>query len=333
MKKISVIGTGSFGTSLAMLLSDNNNAVLMYGKTENTVNEINNKHTNERYLKNISIGDNVKATTNLEETVNYSDYILLAVPSSAVRKVVGEIDKLIKSPKVIINVAKGLEPETFKTISEIVEEEFSPQNLKAFVGITGPSHAEEVAQKMLTALLCFSEDTEEVVNVQNLFNNQDYFRVYRGSDLIGAQICGAVKNVIAIAAGAIDGLGFGDNTKAALITRGLHEMKKIVVEFGGEESTVNGLSGIGDLIVTANSKHSRNWNMGYRLGKGESTDEILDSMTMVVEGVRTCKAIVGIARKRGIEIPICEAVYEVLFNNVSPKDGIKTLMTRDLREE
>ncbi len=333
MNNISIIGMGSFGTSLAILLNDNGNNVKMFGKREEAINEINNEHTNSRYLSDVVLDENITATNSLEEAVNFADYILLAVPSKAVRQVANDINKLLKSPKVFINVAKGLEPITFKTISEIVEEEIDPKNYKAFVGITGPSHAEEVAKKLLTVLLCFSNNSEEALNVQNMFNNQEYFRVYTGSDLVGAQICGAVKNVIALAAGAIDGLGFGDNTKAALITRGLHEMKKIVIAFGGKESTVNGLSGIGDLIVTANSKHSRNWNMGYRLGCGEKPQEILDSMTMVVEGVRTCEAIVGLAQEKNIEMPICEAVYDVLFNEVSPEEGIKALMARDLRDE
>ncbi len=333
MANISIVGTGSFGTSLAILLNDNKHNVKMYGKTKATVDEINNKHTNEKYLKNIVLDEKIKATTSLKEVLDFADYIVLAVPTKAVRNVSKEINNLLNQPKVFINVSKGLEPKTYKRVSEIVLSEIDSKYFRGFVALTGPSHAEEVAIKMLTVVLSVSTDHEIAVEVQELFNNQKYFRVYTSGDIVGAEVCGAIKNVIAVASGCIDGLGYGDNTKAALISRGLYEMKKIVNIFGGDIKTVNGLSGIGDLIVTANSHHSRNWNVGYRLGKGEKIEDILSSMQMVAEGVKTCEAVVSLAEDKKVELPISQAVYDVIFNDVNPKNAIIGLMEREMKDE
>ncbi len=327
-KRIGIIGAGSFGVSLAVVLIDNGHDVLLYDVNEAAVDEINKCHTLDRLLPGVKLDEKVKATNNLNEAVNFGEYILLAVPTKVIREVTRKINNLITSPKVIINVAKGIEPGTDKTVSSIVKEEISDTNRAGYVCLTGPSHAEEVSQKLLTLICAVSTDVKLAEDVQNLFHNETYFRVYTSTDVLGAELCGSIKNCIAIAAGAIDGLGMGDNTKAALITRGLHEMQKLVVFLGGKVETVFGLVGIGDLIVTANSKHSRNWQFGYRLGQGMKATDIMANTNMTVEGVRTTKALKALCDKYNIDMPLVNTVYQGIYHDITPRDAIKKLMER-----
>lgn len=248
------------------------------------------------------------------------------------RDVLKSINKELDHQVMIINASKGIEPGTHKRVSEIVKEEIDPNYLEAFVALTGPSHAEEVIERAVTTVTCASTVAEKANIIQEMFNNQ-YFRVYRVDDLIGVEIGGSIKNVIALAAGIIAGLGYGDNAKAALITRGLVEIKRLGTAVGAKEETFSGLSGLGDLIVTCTSVHSRNWQAGYKIGSGSDLQEAIDSMTMVVEGVRTCQATYEMIQSLQIEMPIVETVYGVIFNKLDPRDAIAQLMMRDMKPE
>ncbi len=331
MKKIAVIGAGSWGTALSQVLVDKGNEVLIYDISEEVVKIINEK--NESKYFDCKINEKIKATTNLKEVISFAEYILLAVPSKAMRKILFEINKLLTEKIIFINASKGIEPKTYKRISEILDEEIDSKYQKSFVFLTGPSHAEEVILRKLTTVVSVSTDLDAAIEIQNLFNNNSYFRVYHATDLITSELCASIKNVIALASGIIYGLGYGDNTRAALITRGLVEMKKLILELGGLEETLYGLTGVGDLIVTATSMHSRNFQAGNKIGKGENLKDIIDSTKMVVEGVRSCDATYHLAKKLNIEMPLVNAVYDVLFNLKSPDEMLLRLMNRDLKSE
>ncbi|MDD4001069.1 MAG: NAD(P)-dependent glycerol-3-phosphate dehydrogenase, partial [Bacilli bacterium] len=297
------------------------------------VDEINTYHTNKSKLPNGSLNENVKATNDLKEAVNHASIILLAVPTSVIRTVLKEINAVINSRKLFVNASKGLEPHTFKRVSEIVVEEIENEYLEGFVALSGPSHAEEVILGMLTLVTAVSSNLKQAQLIQNLFSNQTYFRVYTLTDLIGVEICSSLKNIIALASGIIAGLGYGDNTRAALITRGLVEIKRIATALGGEDNTVFGLAGLGDLIVTCTSLHSRNYQAGYKIGSGKDLKQTLSEMTMVVEGARTALAAQQIILEYGIYAPIIEAVYDIIYHEVEPKARIAQLMKNDLKEE
>lgn len=331
-KSVTVVGAGSWGTALAQVLCDNQNEVMLYDLNQEIVNDINQNHQNSRFFKELSLPQNLKATINLSEALKETEIILLSVPTKVIRDVLKDINRVLDHPVVIINASKGIEPGTHKRVSEIVEEEISEENLVAFVALTGPSHAEEVIERAVTTVTCAATVAEVANEIQILFNNQ-YFRVYRVDDLIGVEVGGSIKNVIALAAGIIAGLGYGDNAKAALITRGLVEIKRLGVAIGANEETFGGLSGLGDLIVTCTSVHSRNWQAGYKIGSGSNLQEAIDSMTMVVEGVRTCQATYELAHELGIEMPIVETVYQVIFNKLDPTTAISQLMTREMKPE
>ena len=290
MTKITVFGTGSFGTALANVLAENGHSVLMWGKNENTVDEINQSHQNKRYLKDVTLIETIKATNQLEQAVNFSDIFLIALPTKAIRDVVTEINQHIKTKKTFIHVAKGIENETFKRVSEMIEDSVS-KNHKNGVGVlSGPSHAEEVVIKQPTTVAASSKDEHISKLIQDLFMN-DYLRVYTNNDLIGVELGGALKNIIAVASGIVAGMGYGDNAKAALMTRGLAEISRLGEKLGADPMTFLGLGGIGDLIVTCTSTHSRNYTLGYKLGKGKTTEEALNEMNMVVEGIYTTNSV------------------------------------------
>jgi len=333
MEKIAIVGGGSWGSALANLLVDNKKEVLIYDNDKNTVDEINQSHTNIAKLGDAPLSDKVKATTSLEETLNFSDMIILAVPTSVTRIVLSEIKKIIKIKKIFVNVAKGLEFKTNDRVSQIVYDELPEEYIEGFVSLTGPSHAEEVIVKKITSIVAASNNLDHAKLVQETFSNEDYFRVYTSLDLIGAELGGSLKNIYAIASGMLDGLGYGINAKSALITRGLIEMKRITNELGGLEETLNGLVGIGDLIVTCMSKFSRNYSAGLLIGEGDDLKTSLSKMTMVVEGVKTCKTAYFLSKELEIETPIIDAVYNVLFNEIEPEIVISKLMSRDLKSE
>ena len=333
MENITIIGAGSWGCALSRILGDNGHNVLLYDIDEKTVNEINQYHTNSNKLFDAILPNNVKATLSLDEAISKNDYVLLVVPTAVVRNVLKQINGVIKTKKVFINASKGIEPNTFKRVSEIVKEEINPQYYGGFVALTGPSHAEEVVKQNLTLVAAASEDIELAKKVQVMFSNLQYFRVYTLSDLIGAELGGALKNIYAIAAGIVDGIGYGINARAGIITRALVEMKRLGAVFGAKEETMNGLTGIGDLIVTCTSNLSRNYQAGYMIGNGDDLNEALSKMTMVVEGARTCVSAYQAARKYNIYTPVIDAVYEVIYNHKQPLDVIKTLMATSLKEE
>lgn len=331
-KSVTVVGAGSWGTALAQVLCDNGNQVKLYDLNQEIVNDVNINHQNSRFFKELTLPQNLTATTNLSEALKETDIILLSVPTKVMRDVLKNINQVLHHPVVIINASKGIEPVTHKRISEIVSEEICSENLVAFVALSGPSHAEEVIERAVTTVTCAATVPDIANEIQTLFNNQ-YFRVYRVDDLIGVEVGGSIKNVIALAAGIIAGLGYGDNAKAALITRGLVEIKRLGIAIGANEETFGGLSGLGDLIVTCTSVHSRNWQAGYKIGSGSNLQEAIDSMTMVVEGVRTCQATYELAHALEIDMPIVETVYQVIFNRLDPTVAISKLMTRDMKPE
>lgn len=332
MTKITVFGTGSFGTALANVLAENGHSVLMWGKNENTVDEINQSHQNKRYLKDVKLNETIKATSQLEQAVNFSDIFLIALPTKAIRNVVTEIDQHIKTKKTFIHVAKGIENETFKRVSEMIEDSVS-KNHKNGVGVlSGPSHAEEVVIKQPTTVAASSKDEHISKLIQDLFMN-DYLRVYTNNDLIGVELGGALKNIIAVASGIVAGMGYGDNAKAALMTRGLAEISRLGEKLGADPMTFLGLGGIGDLIVTCTSTHSRNYTLGYKLGKGKTTEEALNEMNMVVEGIYTTNSVYHLAKSQNVDMPITNALYKVLFEDKPVKDSVKDLMGRDKKAE
>lgn len=330
--KVAVIGAGSWGTALAIVLADNGHEVQLWTRRKEQAEELNNNHTNEAYLPNRRIPDTIRATTDIESCVRTSDYILLVVPTIAMRETVRKISPFLHEDTVLIHASKGIEPETHLRVSEMIEEELREDFHTPIVVLSGPSHAEEVSDRKPTTVAVSSESIELAEKVQDLFMN-DYFRVYTNEDVVGVEIGGALKNIIALSIGMNDGLGYGDNAKAALMTRGLAEIVRLGVKLGANPLTFAGLSGLGDLIVTCTSKHSRNWQAGYQLGKGKTVQEVLEEMEMVVEGIRTTKAVYELSKRLEVEMPITNALYTVLFESVSPEEVGKKLMKRDRKKE
>ncbi|MFC7370500.1 NAD(P)H-dependent glycerol-3-phosphate dehydrogenase [Fictibacillus iocasae] len=332
MNKIAVIGSGSWGTALALVLADNNHSVFLWGRRADQAAEINTEHTNARYLPGIMLPHEIKATTSLKKAVDGAEVIVLVTPTKALREVLHEMKGHLEKPAVFVHASKGIEPGTYKRISEIIEEEI-PDSLRTAVAVlSGPSHAEEVSLRQPTTVTVSCEDIKRAEQVQDLFINQN-FRVYTNPDVIGVELGGALKNIIALGAGMSDGLGYGDNAKAALITRGLAEIARLGTSMGANPLTFAGLTGIGDLIVTCTSVHSRNWRAGNMLGKGIALEEVLSQMGMVVEGVRTTKAAYELARSVDVEMPITNVLYEVLFNGKEPKQAVDELMKRSRTHE
>jgi glycerol-3-phosphate dehydrogenase (NAD(P)+) len=332
-KKVAVLGAGSWGTALAMVLADNQHEVRLWSHNPNQVDEINRSKTNSKYLPNIALPVGIKAYSSLEEVLIDVRIVVLAVPTKAIREVLRIIKKTnIENPFTIVHVSKGIEPDSLLRISEMIKEELSEHEMEDVVVLSGPSHAEEVSLRHPTTVTVSSENMKAAEEIQDLFINQN-FRVYTNPDVIGVEIGGALKNIIALAAGITDGLGYGDNAKAALMTRGLAEIARLGTKMGANPLTFSGLTGIGDLIVTCTSVHSRNWRAGNLLGKGQSLEQVLDNMGMVVEGVRTTKAAYQLAKKYDVKMPIASSLYEVLFNGVNPKDAVDRLMARGKTNE
>ncbi|MET3696125.1 glycerol 3-phosphate dehydrogenase (NAD(P)+) [Bacillus oleivorans] len=329
MKKtsVTVLGAGSWGTALSMVLGDNGHDVRLWGHKKEQIDSINKTRMNEKYLPNVVLPETVQGYASLPEALKDVKNIVLAVPTKAVREVLYEIQECLNEPVLIIHVSKGIEPDTLKRISEMIKEEMDPRLLDNVVVLSGPSHAEEVSLRHPTTVTVASESLEAAESAQDLFMNQN-FRVYTNTDVIGVELGGALKNIIALAAGISDGLGYGDNAKAALITRGLAEIVRLGIKMGANPLTFSGLTGIGDLIVTCTSVHSRNWRAGNMLGKGKDLEEVLSSMGMVVEGVRTTKAAYQLAQHYEVDMPITTALYRVLFENINPKDAVDALMAR-----
>lgn len=331
-KQVAVIGAGSWGTALAMVLADNGCRVNLVLRSEEQEKEINEQHTNDKYLPGVKLPANITATTSFESALAEVETAVIAVPTKAIRETMQKMTAVLEQPLTFIHVSKGIEPDSLKRISQMIEEEVPEHLRKGVAVLSGPSHAEEVSLRHPTTVTITSENMEEAQKAQDLFMN-NYFRVYTNTDMLGIEIGGALKNIIALAAGISDGLGFGDNAKAALITRGLAELSRLGTKMGANPLTFSGLAGIGDLIVTCTSVHSRNWKAGNMLGKGKKLGEVLDSMGMVVEGVRTTKAAYQLASKYEVNMPITNALYDVLFNDIDPKEAVGSLMSRLKKDE
>ncbi|WDV47587.1 NAD(P)H-dependent glycerol-3-phosphate dehydrogenase [Clostridiaceae bacterium M8S5] len=327
--KIGVIGGGSWGSALCILLANKGYKVDFWIRNEEQVNEINRTRINTKYLPEVKIPETVQISNDLELVIRDKDVLVLAVPTHAVRETVKKIKDKIKDGQIIVNVAKGIENDTLMRISQIVREE-APNSKYAI--LSGPSHAEEVAKKMPTTVVVASEDKEVTKYIQEIFITPS-FRVYAGSDVIGVELGGAVKNVVALGAGISDGLGYGDNTKAALMNRGIAEITRLGVKMGANRHTFTGLSGIGDLIVTCTSMHSRNRRCGIKIGEGMSLDEAIQSIGMVVEGVKTAKSVHYLSEEYDVELPISNAIYEVLYEGKNVKQAVDELMLRDKKNE
>lgn len=332
MTKITVFGMGSFGTALANVLAENGHTVLMWGKNEDSVKELNDHHQNKRYLKDVVLNSSIKATSDIKEAVNFTDIYLMALPTKAMREVTSEIDNLIDTKKTFIHVAKGIENDTFKRVSEMIEDSISEEHNGGIGVLSGPSHAEEVVIKQPTTVAASSKNEKVSKLIQDLFMN-DYLRVYTNNDLVGVELGGALKNIIAVASGIVAGMGYGDNAKAALMTRGLAEISRLGEKLGADPMTFLGLGGIGDLIVTCTSTHSRNYTLGFKLGQGQTMDEALNEMNMVVEGIYTTNSVYHLAKQQNVDMPITNALYKVLFEDNPVKDSVKDLMGRDKKSE
>lgn len=331
MEKIAVLGAGSWGTALSIVLAHNNHDVRLWSHRDDQVQTINETRVNKQYL-NVPLPKNIQAYSNINEAIEQVQAIVIVVPSKAIRSVMKQLKQYLSEDIVIIHASKGIEPQSLKRVSELIAEEIPNYKLNHIVALSGPSHAEEVAVQSPTTVTVASIDKSNAQYAQKLFMNES-FRVYTSTDLIGVELGGALKNIIALGAGISDGLQFGDNAKAALITRGLAEISRLGVAMGANPLTFLGLCGVGDLIVTSTSKHSRNWRAGFLLGKGKTLDIILEEMGMVVEGVRTTKAAFQLSKKYKVEMPITNGLYKVLFKQKHPKIIVEQLMNRDPREE
>jgi glycerol-3-phosphate dehydrogenase (NAD(P)+) len=332
IEKVTVLGAGSWGTALAMVLADNGHEVRLWGHNPSQIDEINQQHTNTKYLPEITLPATIVGYSSIKEALSGIKTVIMAVPTKAIREVIRKMADVHSEPLLIVHVSKGIEPDSLLRISEMIEEEMPANILAGVVVLSGPSHAEEVSLRHPTTVTVSAKNMESAESIQDLFINSN-FRVYTNPDLIGVEIGGALKNIIALAAGISDGLGYGDNAKAALITRGLAEIARLGVKMGASPLTFSGLTGIGDLIVTCTSVHSRNWRAGNLLGRGQNLDEVLENMGMVVEGVRTTKAAYQLAEKFGVNMPITNALYNILFNGVNSKDAVDDLMSRQKTHE
>jgi len=329
--KVAVLVAGSWGTALASVLAANHPEVVLWSRNPDQVKEINEQHTNNRYLPDAQLPVNLKATSDMGEAVSGAKAVVIVAPSKAMRQVARDLSAHWQKDMLVIHATKGFETETLKRMSTVIAEELGCEEGRIVV-MSGPSHAEEVVKRCPTTVVVASLTESEAVAAQDLFMNSD-FRVYTNRDMVGVELAGALKNIIALGAGMSDGLGFGDNAKAALLTRGLAEITRIGVEMGANPLTFSGLAGVGDLVATATSRHSRNWRAGSMLGQGKNLDEVLDSMGMVVEGVRTTQAAHDISKKYGVQMPIADQLYHVLFLNRNPRIAVEALMGRDPKTE
>lgn len=334
-EKIAVLGAGSWGSILANLLDENGHDVALWSYKPEQVAELNEKHTNSHYIQNFTFSDTLKAYADLKTALTGAETVLFVVPTKAVRSVAAEVKDALEALDIrpaIVHASKGIEQNTYKRVSEILAEEIPSAYRSSITVLSGPSHAEDVAKKDLTLVTAASADLAAAKHVQDLFMN-NYFRVYTNSDVIGVEIAAALKNIIALGTGALNGLGYGDNAKAALMTRGLAEISRLGASFGANPQTFIGLAGVGDIIVTGTSQNSRNYRAGDELGRGQSLDDVINHMGMVIEGVATTKSAYELAQQRGVEMPITEAIYQVLYEGKDIRKAISDLMQREGRSE
>ena len=329
MANIGIIGAGSWGTALARLLAVNGHDVVMWSIVEDEIRMLQENHEHLTKLPGVKLPDDIVFTTDMECAVKGKDILVLAVPSPYTRSTSRTMAPYVSEGQIIVSVAKGIEESTLKVLADVIKEEIPQADVAV---LCGPSHAEEVGRGIPTTVVAGAKTRKTAEYIQNVFMNK-VFRVYTSPDMMGMELGGALKNVIALAAGIADGLGCGDNTKAALITRGIAEMSRLGVAMGGHIETFNGLTGIGDLIVTCASRHSRNRKAGYLIGQGKTMQEAMDEVKMVVEGVYSAKAAKILAEKYHIDMPIVEEVNQVLFEGKSAKEAMTDLMLRDKKIE
>lgn len=329
MSKISVIGSGGWGTAIAVMLAENGHDVTLWSYLKQESDDLNKYRENKPFLPGVILPDNIKCTSDIKTCIKDRDIIVTATPSHAIRSTAKNMKPYIEDGQIVLNISKGIEEGTYLTLSQVLKEELP--NAEVAV-MSGPSHAEEVSRKVPTTNVVASKNEKTAKFIQDVFMNPN-FRVYTNPDVLGVELGGSLKNVIALCAGIIDGMGLGDNTKAALMTRGLVEMSRLGTAMGARVETFNGLSGVGDLIVTCTSMHSRNRRAGILIGQGKTATEAQDEVKMVVEGVRTCRAAKQLADKVGVEMPIVNEAYKVLFENMPAKDAVVNLMGRERKPE
>jgi glycerol-3-phosphate dehydrogenase (NAD(P)+) len=329
--KIGVLGAGSWGTALAMILRWNGHDVSLWARDAALVHRLNADMRNEKYLPGVELPTGLQVTSSMKDGFSGAQFLIVAAPSHALRSLLSSLPtEVLERDCVIISAVKGIENESFLRMSEVINQSFGGKF--PVVALSGPSHAEEVSRKIPTAIVAACADLEIAKRAQAVLMGPT-FRVYTHDDIVGVELGGALKNIIALAAGISDGAGFGDNTKAALMTRGLVEITRLAQKMGANPMTLAGLSGMGDLIVTCMSRHSRNRYVGEQIGRGRTLNEVLAGMQMVAEGVRTTQAVFALTKKLGVELPITNEVYQVLFENKSPVAAVSDLMTREAKIE
>ena len=329
MAKVAVIGAGSWGIALAKVLHTNGNSVTVWSIVEDEITMLREKHEHIQKLPGVKLPYDMEFTTDLGQAIEGKEYLIFAVPSVFTRSTAKSMAPFVKEGQIIVCVAKGIEEETLMPLTDIVEQEIPQADVAV---MCGPSHAEEVGIGLPTTVVAGAKKRAVAEGIQDIFMNS-VFRVYTSPDVLGMELGGSLKNVIALAAGMADGLGYGDNTKAALITRGMFEMNKLAMVMGANQETLNGLTGIGDLIVTCESKHSRNRKAGMLIGQGYTMQQAMDEVKMVVEGVYSAKAAIALARKDSVDMPIIEEVNKVLFEDKPAKEAVNDLMLRDKKME
>lgn len=327
--KIAVIGSGGWGTAIAILLAKKGYGVYLWSWIQEETDRLNRDRENKEFLPGVKFPDNIICSHDMGECVNGAELIITAAPSPATRTTAKQLSPHVAKGQKLINISKGLEEGNLLRLSQVYKEEIPQAEVSV---MSGPSHAEEVSRGLPTTNVIASENIETAKFIQDVFMD-DMFRVYTSTDIIGVELGGALKNIIALCAGISDGLGYGDNTKAALMTRGLAEISRLGAAMGANEKTFMGLSGVGDLIVTCTSMHSRNRRAGILLGEGKTLQETLDTVHMVVEGVNTAKAAYKMAKKYGVEMPIVNEAYNILYNGANARNAVMSLMTREKREE
>lgn len=327
--KIAVIGSGGWGTAIAILLAKKGYDVYLWSWIQEETDRLSRDRENKEFLPGAAFPDNITCSHDMGECADGAELIITAAPSPATRTTAKQLSPHVKDGQKLINISKGLEEGTLLRLSQVYKEEIPQADISV---MSGPSHAEEVSRGLPTTNVVASENIETAKKIQDIFMD-DMFRVYTSTDIAGVELGGALKNIIALCAGISDGLGYGDNTKAALMTRGLAEMARLGTAMGANEKTFMGLSGVGDLIVTCTSMHSRNRRAGILLGQGKSLQETLDTVHMVVEGVNTVKAAYEMARRHGVEMPIVNEAYNILYNGADARKAVLSLMRREKREE
>lgn len=328
-RKITLLGGGSWGTALSKLLSENGHSVTVWLRDENQCRILSEERVNKKYLPNVKIPENIVFTSDINQAAKEAEILLIVTPTQMIRGILRQIKEEYKENKIIINASKGIEIGTMNLVSDIVNEE--TKNC-VFAVLSGPSHAEEVGLSMPTAITIACNNKDVAEEIQDILMSS-YFRVYTSEDVRGAELGGALKNIIALGAGISDGIGYGDNAKAALMNRGIVEIARLGIAMGADLHTFYGLSGIGDLIVTCTSKHSRNWNAGYLIGQGLTKAEAIKKIGMIVEGIPTTYAAYELSKKLNVDMPIVDAMYDILENNADVKETVNKLMLRDKKEE